>query len=140
MRSKLSTLSPEIDLRLLTDRQIAALLVANQAEIGLDGELCVEDVSSFGFVIEREQQGRAVAVVDPKDISTGAHLWILYVSPSHRGKGIGRAFVKTILEKHSGPHALSLCCTGPERAAFFQKCGFEVVSIDPKTDVRHMER
>jgi GNAT superfamily N-acetyltransferase len=140
MRSKLSTTSADPDLRLLTDRQVAALLVANQAELGLDSELCVEDVSSFGFVLEREHAGRAVAVVDPKDVCTGAHLWILYVLPSHRGKGVGKEFLKRILERHAGPHPFSLCCVGPERAAFFQKCGFEIVSTDAQTGVRQMER
>lgn len=56
-------------------------------------------------------------------------LWLLYIAPAHRGRGVGRTFVKEIVGTFDEYHMTLRCC-GAARRRFFGRCGFVVESRD----------
>jgi GNAT superfamily N-acetyltransferase len=92
----------------IEQHEIAAAVAAGRA---------VTEARTYGFAVV--QQG-----------SAGPHLWFVYIDPSARGNGLGRRFVRELVQAHGADRHMTLQCYGPRRRAFFGSAGFRVESRD----------
>jgi GNAT superfamily N-acetyltransferase len=135
-----------MDFNAVTDADVIKYLVANQHEMNAEGITESEihaKIAEGKVVVERETQGRGVALVEVEDrkgwVNTpGANLWLLWIDPAFRGQRIGTEFVKAILTKHAKTYFATVHCHGPHRAMFFGRLGFRVVKRHD--GVREMEQ
>lgn len=58
--------------------------------------------------------------------SEGQILWLMWVKPTARGKGLGSALLSYVLDTYASDHYLRLQCPA-ERVAFYQRHGFHVL-------------
>ena len=69
-----------------------------------------------------------------------AHLWGMYVAPSHRGRGIGSRLLQTALEHARGLAVdwvhLSVTSASPEARRLYERAGFRVWGTE-KDALRH---
>ena len=119
---------------------LAAFIEDNRAELAADGvsRADVKTALDQGRAV-LETRPHAFAVVEVKRSDSGGlipHLWLLYVDPSQRGHGLGRAFVRDLLNKYATDYHMSLWCSGAQRRKFFGRLGFVVESRDG--DMRRM--
>lgn len=135
--------STTIDFRELTDSEIAQFVVDHLAEFG-DYVVSVESILAADIAIERTHFGFAI-VQDPRgyrhdehgNITGGQpHLWFLYVSPEHRGRGHGRRIVRDVLSKYGRNWLMSVYCD-VSRRAYYSQFGFRVIERDGR--LRKME-
>lgn len=117
--------------------QLTAAEVADFVETH-GAEMDAPDVTSRD-VLEALQAARAVLEVRPygfaliqlQPTSTGSNipfLWLLYVAPEHRGRGIGSKFVRELLRGYSSEYHMALYCYGAQRRRFFGRLGFVIES------------
>jgi GNAT superfamily N-acetyltransferase len=124
----------------LSDSEIAAFLVSNQAALGCGGltlEYVLTSLSSGQAVIEARPYG--FALVEQLRISREtlfAYLWILFIDDGHRGAGLGRQLVKEMLAKYATDRHMELSCYGERRSLFFATCGFRLETRDG--ELHHM--
>ena len=55
------------------------------------------------------------------------HLWLLFVDPSARGRGLGRAYMREIIDRYADTHYMTLNCSAKLRP-FYGRLGFRVQS------------
>jgi len=121
------------DYRHIDIEQLETLLIERQTELGIEdlepGDI-TSRVADGSAVVEVTEHG--VAVIQLERASGGAipFLWMLYVDPEKRGRGVGAGFVRELLSKYSEDYHMSLKCYGSRRRAFFAKAGFRVESRD----------
>lgn len=120
------------DFMSMSIHDLDALAIQRAGELGAEG-------LEPGDVLRAIDEGRAIverrpygfAVVERTSAQGGCwvpHLWLLYVEPGQRSRGVGRTFVRELLKLHSQTHHMSLYCHGARRRKFFGSCGFVVES------------
>jgi GNAT superfamily N-acetyltransferase len=116
-------------------REIDQLLTvaAGELDAGIEPGDVEADVMAGRAEIERRPYGVAIIQFNPHP-----HLWLLYLLPGHRGKGLGRAFVRELIHKHEHSHFMTVTCSGAARRRFFGRLGFRVESRSG--DYRSMTR
>lgn len=97
----------------------------------MDADISPEDirsaVSSGNAVIDEFPEG--FAVINPEGYHStepGAHLWLLWLRPECRKRGLGVRLVRRLVDKYAVTYQMSLICSGGNRAKFFGRCGFKV--------------
>jgi GNAT superfamily N-acetyltransferase len=115
---------------------VAALLEAHSSDLGL-GEVSASEILS------RIDSGNAELVRFPHGCallqgSRGEprHLWVLFVDPAWRGRGIGRGYVRELVQQHAGDYYLTLHCRAALRP-FYGRLGFRV--LEREGDFRKMQ-
>jgi len=93
------------------------------------------------FVLGAFQQGRLVGIVGflrSERVKTRhkAHIWGMYVTESARGQGVGRALLKTLLQRARklpglDRITLSVAADGDPAKRLYASFGFEVCSREP---------
>ena len=105
-------------------RDIAELIEANITEFG-DYEITADQILARSPVFEKFKHGCAVLL---KPETCDMQLWFLYVDPAHRGKGLGRNYIRRIRKKYP-TYMMTLHCH--ERLQdFYESLGFTVTDID----------
>ena len=127
-------MSSDMDFRTLTEPELAELLVASVAELEdqhttetLTVDVIMDQVLQRRAVIVAERD--AVAVVRPegyRPVQGDPVLWLLFVKPNVRGKGLGKAFVMGLRRRFEQSKPMILVCNGAGRESFFTKCGFHL--------------
>lgn len=122
------------DFRALTHDQLAEFIVENQAELGCSG-ITVDDVMTplRAGTAKLVAEEHCFAVVT---LSTGyqgtfiPYLWLLFVSPSERDRGLGSRLMRRLLKEFSSDNHMSMTCFGARRRKFFGRHGFRIESRD----------
>jgi GNAT superfamily N-acetyltransferase len=129
---------------LMSDEEIARYTFAHQAEAGctqFDPSEFIQAVRQGTTVVERRHYG--FAIVNPGEqrgiVFNPAHLWLIYVAPAHRLRGLGRQLLMEIVERYADGHPLSAIVHGANRSHFFENCGFRLTASDEAADWRRME-
>lgn len=128
----------------MTDREIIQFALYHQAEMGCQ-DLGPEDIDpairSGTAVIERREH--AFAVVNPESrLAAGSplpHLWLIYVCPEMRSKGLGRRFVTDLVDNYGSTLSMTAIVAGDRRARFFERCGFRTVEHDGRNGWKKMQ-
>ena len=123
-------MSPEaLNFELATDSEIATFAEAHAREFDCDLdklEIIAAIVEGRSILVRRPYGFALVQIVN----GTLPHLWLLYIAPAHRGNGLGRRFVREIVDEFGSSYHMTLRCAGPQRRKFFGRCGFVVESRD----------
>lgn len=124
----------DLDFRVLNEAQLAEQLEASVADLDddhttatLTAKKIVEEIARGRAIVVAERE--AIAVVRPEGYRSdvpNSVLWLLFVKPSCRGKGLGKAFVDDLRRRFEQTAPMILACNGPCREAFFLACGFRV--------------
>jgi len=128
------------DFTTLTAGELALFAVAHQAELGVSGLIeadITEAIAAGRAILELRPYG--FAIIEQKAASNGLtipHLWLLFVSPDRRGKGLGRSFMRDLLRQQSREYPMSLYCVGSRQCKFFGRLSFKIESQDG--DMRRM--
>jgi GNAT superfamily N-acetyltransferase len=121
-----------LDFTRMNTGELVQFVVEHQAEMDVEG-LGAEDIlaklNSGEALIEPRPYGFAMIQVKRAPKGLIPHLWLLYLEPNKRGKGIGARFVKDLLQQFPMYH-MSLYCHGSRRRKFFSRFGFRVESRD----------
>jgi ribosomal protein S18 acetylase RimI-like enzyme len=121
----MSQMTIERNYRELSDDQVKEFLIAHLAEFG-DYELTLKDFEGRSIAIERWCDGFAI-VLNPH--TCDVQLWWLYVDAQHRGRKLGRRYMRQILAKYGKDWRMTLFCNVKLRA-FYSSFGFRVIERD----------
>lgn len=116
-----------MDFSNLTESELLSFVLSHQAEMAVQG------ISAFDLK-RRLLNGEARFVTRPEGFTLiqlprgkkQAHLWLLYVEPEARGRGVGSDMVRDFLSRHAGDQDLTVYCEGDQRETFFNRLGFAV--------------
>jgi GNAT superfamily N-acetyltransferase len=121
------------DFAQMSTRQAEAFLVDHQNELEIDGLEpgdITSRVASGTAVVETRKFGVAVLQLKPAPEGAIPHLWVLYIDPGYRNRGLGIRFVREILKKYAMNYHMTLNCYGSRRRAFFGRAGFRIETRD----------
>ena len=122
----------DIDYRTLSDADIAGIVEANRDELHagcLTAESVLKALASGRTFIHQHRNG---FYITQSMGHCGTHLWVLYVDPAHRGKGIGSDMVKDAITIYSSTGEILLQCFQSLRS-FYENLGFCVEDSDDDT-------
>jgi GNAT superfamily N-acetyltransferase len=91
-----------------------------------------EPVAEGTTIIDEFDAGFAVVNPErrPGYPTPKSHLWLIWLRPEFRGKGLGKTIVRELIERYSPTYQMTLICHGAARAKFFGRCGFKVTERD----------
>lgn len=104
------------------DRDIAEFIEEHIGEFG-DYEITADEIMARSPVFERFEHGFAVIL---KPDTCDMELWFLYVDPEHRGRRLGREYVRRIQKKFP-TYYMTLHCHKRLRP-FYGSLGFTVTN------------
>ena len=120
---------------------LVEFICENVDEFGIDqidSSKLLSELTSEEAVIDKQTYGFAVFVAS-KSLPAAKLLYFVWIAPQHRGKRIGRNYVRRLIKKHQGEYVVFAVCYGKHRSRFFQKCGGQVVKWDRETGRREIE-
>jgi len=123
----------------ITSAQIAEYLVKHQADLdaeGIEAADVTDGIATGRVLLECRSYGFALLEIEHGRDGVIPFLWALFIDREQRGQGLGRKFMKELLQKYSADYHMSLKCFGPSRRRFFGRCGFRVERRDG--DMRRM--
>ena len=127
------------DFAQMSTRQVEAFFIDHQSELDIDGlepGNITSRVKNGTAVVETRKSGVAVLQLKPAPEGAIPHLWLLYIDPSCRNRGVGIRFVRELLKKYAMNYHMTLNCYGSRRRAFFGRAGFRIEARDG--ECRHM--